>query len=152
MKRLPGHILVIGIICPLIGGTLVGYCSYLNQFVSDLDSTPKYFGVAFFGVLIFGMIITLPLNILTTVVSFFLMTIIFKINGTVGRLSCILVSTGTCFFFAACIRPIATDIDTTDQQLFLSAAIASCIGGLLLPVIWKRKMRNCNHSTQPNSP
>lgn len=63
------HILIMMILCPWIGGTIIGYSAYLNTKVTDLPGALAYLFAAAVGVLLFGLLLTCVTHVLFTSVT-----------------------------------------------------------------------------------
>lgn len=132
------HILIMMILCPWIGGTIIGYSAYLTTKVTDLPSALSYLFTAAVGVLLFGLLLTCVAHVLFTSVSYGAFLLIHHTKVSTRQKFWWIC--GLSFVFAILegmvVLPIARDIKAPDSSVIVACMVAGSLGAWLNSLNW----------------
>lgn len=138
------HFLIMMILCPWVGGTIIGYSAYLDSKVTDASSAIHYFYVAVFGVLIFGLLVTCIVNFLSALISYIVFSKLATMNAS-NRHKKWWISVSS-VVFAIVVGTLTSDIarglKVDYTSLVVACLAAGAVGAFLNTLNWLSAMNN----------
>jgi len=138
------HFLIMMVLCPWIGGTIIGYSVYWNSKVTDFSSAIWYLFCAATVMLIFGLLITCIVHVTVACITYFPFMII-NLMHTRKFYKVLWISIIT--FACAIIEGIALTnishaVEASTLSIVSACIIAGAVGAWLNSLNWLPPIKN----------